>query len=143
GELWMRPGLLPGLRFEFSVTVTPEMCPHFDGRLHHPVCATWTLVNQMEVAGRRLLEPDLEDNEEGIGAHITIDHRSPARIGTEISVSAEVDSLAHNRLVTKMSAWCGQRLLATGKFVQVVLEKQRLAAILEQARRQCQISSET
>ena len=138
----MRPGLLPGLRFELTVTVTPEMCPHFDGRLHHPVCATLTLVNYMEVAGRRLLEPYLDDNEEGVGAHISIDHRSPAPIGAEICVSAEVESLSHNRLVTRMSAWCGQRLLAAGKFVQVVLEKQRLAAILEQARRQSHVASE-
>ena len=138
----MRPGLLPGLRVELSVVVTPEMCPHFDGRLHHPVCATWTLVNHMEVAGRRLLEPYLDENEEGVGAHISIDHRSPAPIGSEIGVSAEVESLAHNRLVTKMLAWCGERLLATGKFVQVVLEKERLAAILEQARRQSKVPSE-
>jgi predicted thioesterase len=138
----MRPGLLPGLRVELSVTVTAEMCPHFDGRLHHPICATWTLVNHMEVAGRRLLEPHLDENEEGVGAHISIDHRSPAPIGAEIRISAEVESLAHNRLVTKMSAWCGERLLATGRFVQVVLEKERLAAILDQARRQSHISSE-
>lgn len=138
----MRPGLVAGLKVELSVTVTPDMCPHFDGRLHHPVCATWTLVNHMEVAGRRLLEPFLEDHEEGVGAHISIDHRSPAPIGATITVCAEVESSAHNRLVTKMSVLCGERLLATGKFVQVILEKSRLAAILAQARRQSHDSSD-
>jgi fluoroacetyl-CoA thioesterase len=138
----MKPGLVPGSRVELSVTVTADMCPHFDGRLHHPVCATWTLVNHMEVAGRRLLEPFLETHEEGVGAHISIDHRSPAPIGANIVICAEVESCAHNRLTTKMYASCGERLLATGKFVQVILEKSRLAAILEQARRQLQISSD-
>lgn len=138
----MRPGLAPGLKIDLSVTVTPEMCPHFNGRLHHPVCATWTLVNHMEIAGRRLLEPFLDGDEEAVGAHVSVDHRAPAPIGATLTVIAEVESTSDSRLVTKMSAWCGPRLLATGKFVQVVLKKERLAAILDQARRQPLVSSE-
>ena len=74
----MKPGLTPGVFVEQEFRVTPEMCPHFHGELKHPVYATWTAVHHMELVGRALLEPHLEPDEEGIGAHLTIDHRSPA-----------------------------------------------------------------
>jgi hypothetical protein len=47
----MKSGLDPGVFAEMRVVVTPDMCPHFDGVLVHPVYATWTLVHHMEIVG--------------------------------------------------------------------------------------------
>lgn len=128
----MKPGLDPGKSFELQVVVTRAMCPHFDGVLHHPVCATWTLVEHMEVAGRKLLQPHLDDDEEGVGAHISVDHRAPAPIGATVRVRAEVISCTHRRLTTLMTAWCGGRVIAEGRFVQVILPKAKLAALFRE-----------
>lgn len=119
---------------EIQFVVTPEMCPHFDGVLVHPVLATWTVVHQMEIVGRKLLVPFLEDHEEGVGAHISVDHVSPAHIGSTVVVRAEVESCTHHRLTTAMSARCGGRTLATGTFVQVIMPKSKLAGIIERHR---------
>lgn len=128
----MKPELVPGRYSERQFVVAREHCPHFDGLLRHPVCATWTLVHEMEVAGRKLLEPFLEDDEDGIGAHISIDHRSPAAIGASVVVRAEATVVTRRKLVTRMSAVCGERLLAEGTFVQIILAKARLREVFAQ-----------
>ncbi len=132
----MKPGLVPDLESHMDIEVTAEMCPHFRGQLHHPVCATWTIVHYMEVAGRMLLEPFLEDTEEAVGAHISIDHRSPVPIGGQVRIFAKASGVTSSRLVTEMRAESAGRLIATGKFVQVIMQKERLEAILNQVRPQ-------
>ncbi len=134
GPRWEREmldGLTPGTAFVLEFEVAESMCPHFDGALVHPVCATWTLCHQMEVAGRKLLAPYLEPQEEAVGAHISIDHRAPAVIGSCVRVRAETVHATHRRLEASVTAHAGDRLLATGRFVQIVLSKEMLAAILD------------
>lgn len=126
----MKPGLLPGLFEEFSILVTPEMTPHFDGRLVHPVYSTWWCVHHMELAGRRVLVPYLEEHEEGVGGGISIEHRAPALVGTRVRIRAEVESCAGNRLVCTVTAVAGERLLATGSFLQVIMPRARLESLL-------------
>ncbi len=122
----MKPGLEVGRRAEVRFTVTTSMCPHFDGVLVHPVCATWTIVHQMEVAGRRLLAPYLEDDEEGVGAHISIDHRAPAPLGCKVVAAATATEVTRRRLVARVTAHVGRRLIAEGTFVQSILPKRLL-----------------
>ncbi|MCA9244184.1 MAG: hypothetical protein KDA32_09530 [Phycisphaerales bacterium] len=128
----MKPDLTPGVSAEIRFVVTEEMCPHFHGVMKHPVCATWTIVHQMELAGRKLLEPHLEAQEEGIGAHISIDHISPAVIGSEVVVRATATEIASRKLVADVEAYCADRLLARGRFVQIILPKARLAALFDE-----------
>lgn len=129
----MKPGLTPGVYAELAFRVTREMCPHFHGLLKHPVCATWTMVHQMELAGRALLEPHLEPDEEGIGVHLTIDHRSPAPIDALVAVRAEAIHVSAQRLTAAVRAAVGPRLVAEGTFVQAVLSKARLEAAFKRA----------
>lgn len=131
----MKDGLLPGINFCLHFLVTPEMAPRFhDGPPVHPVLSTWSLVHQMEVAGRLLLEPFLEEHEEGVGGGIEIVHRSPALIGTQVNITATVESLEEGRLWTRVDARAGSRLLANGRFLQVVLPKSELARLFERCR---------
>jgi fluoroacetyl-CoA thioesterase len=129
-EFTVKPGLQPGSSEAVEFEVAPEMCPHFDGVLVHPVCATWTLVQYMEVAGRRLLAPYLDQDEEGVGAHISVDHRAPAPIGSRVVVTAQVDSVGRRRLTCRVDAHGNGRRIASGRFVQVVVAKSRLERIM-------------
>jgi predicted thioesterase len=125
---------LEGKSAELEVLVTPEMCPHFDGALVHPVYATWTMVNHMEVAGRKLILPYLEPDEEAVGAHIRVDHRSPATIGARVIVTAVTESATPHRLTCRTVARCGERIIGEGVFVQVVMPKERLQGLLDRHR---------
>ena len=122
----MRAEVTPGTAAEVSFRVEAQLCPHFDGVLIHPVCATWEIVHHMEVAGRKLLAPFLEPDEEGIGAHISVNHHAPAAIGSTVRVEAVAKSWTHRRLTCTLQAHSGDRLIAEGEFVQVVLPKERL-----------------
>ncbi len=111
-----------------TFVVTQSMCPHFEERLVHPVCATWTLVHQMEYAGRLVIVPVLEADEEAVGARFAITHRSPATIGSAVEVTARVLSATRRRLTCDVRAHVGPRLVAEAEFVQISMPKPELAA---------------
>lgn len=127
----MREGFDPGIVRELAFEVTEEMCPDFDGVVVHRCCSTWTMVHQMEIAARMVLVDFLDDDEEGIGSHISVDHLSPIAVGRTARVRAELTEVSGNRVVCEVTAYEGDRLLAKGRQVQVVMSKQRLRRHLE------------
>jgi predicted thioesterase len=92
------------------------------------------MVNHMEVAGRKLILPYLEPDEEAVGAHIRVDHRSPATIGARVIVTAVTESATPHRLTCRTVARCGERIIGEGVFVQVVMPKERLQGLLDRHR---------
>lgn len=130
----MKPGFEPGITREFRAEVTDDMCPAFDGVVVHRCYSTWSLVHHMEIAARRVLVDFLEPHEEGIGSHVSVDHFSPCRVGKMVKVSArliEVEPGHHTRVTCEVSAYDGDRLLARGRQVQVVMNKEHLARYLD------------
>jgi fluoroacetyl-CoA thioesterase len=132
----MKPGFQPGIAREVTITVTEDMCPAFDGVLVHPCYSTWSMVHHMEIAARKVLVDFLEAHEEGIGAHVSVDHLAPCRLGKPVCVRAElveVSSDHHPRVVCEVTAWDGERLLGRGKQVQVVMHKEKLVRLIERS----------
>jgi len=126
----VKPGLVPGIKAEVAFEVAEDMCPAFDGRVVHHVCATWTLVHFMEVAGRKILIDYLEPDEEGVGSHASCDHLGPAAMGQSVRVVATVAAADARELVCDVTAYRGDRLIATGKTVQRILPRAMLARLL-------------
>ena len=54
------------------------MLQRFSGKVVHPVCATFALARDIEWTTRQFVLQMRDDDEEGIGTMLTIDHRSPA-----------------------------------------------------------------
>ena len=133
GEIVMKPGFEPGIVREITVTVTEDMCPAFDGVIVHRCYSTWSVAHHMEIAARKVLVDFLEDHEEGIGSHISIDHLAPCRVGRTVRVRAELAEVSDRRVVCNVSAYDGDRLLASGRQVQVVMEKEALESIIERS----------
>ena len=129
----MKPGLVPGVAVEFSIVVTPDMAPHFDAQMVHPVYSTWTLVHHLELAGRRVLTPFLEEHEEGVGGGISIQHRAPALIGARVSINATCASFEQGRLVCRVAARTQTREIAVGEFLQVIMPRKKLDTLLRRA----------
>lgn len=127
----MKTGFEPGIVREHTIEITEDMCPDFDGVVVHRCCSTWSMVHQMELAARRVLVDFLEDDEEGIGSHVSVDHLSPVAVGRTARVRAELTEVSGNRVVCEVTAYEGDRLLAKGKQVQVVMPKERLRRHLE------------
>lgn len=132
----MKPGFEPGIRREISVVITPDMCPAFDGVVVHPVYSTWSVAHHMEIAARKVLVDFLEDHEEGIGSHVSVDHLSPCGVGKTVRVCATLTAIEqdhHTRVTCHCTAHEGDRLLARGQQVQVVMSKDTLIRLLERS----------
>lgn len=130
----MKTSLKVGASASVTVDITPAMRPAFDGAIVHDVCSTWDLARHMETAARRVLVPHLDDNEEGIGSHLSIDHLAPAPVGSTIEVRANATEVDDSVLVCQVSAHEGDTVLATGKQVQRILPRPALADIMRRAR---------
>lgn len=129
----MKPGFTPGIVKEIAVKVTEEMCPAFDGIIVHHCYSTWSVVHHMELAARKVLVEFLDDDEEGIGAHVSCNHLAPCRVGKTVRVRAELVEVSHRKAICEVTAWDGDRLLARGTQVQTVMDKQHLARLIERS----------
>ncbi len=127
----MKPDLKPGVRAEVSAMITEEMCPTFDGVIVHRVYSTWSLAHHMEIAARKVLAPHLEEHEEGIGAHLSIDHLAPTPVGKTVRVVATCTEVDGERVVCEVVAFEGERIIGRGKQIQRVLPKEALQALIE------------
>lgn len=118
------------------MVVTADMCPAFDGVVVHRVYSTWSAAHHFEIAARKVLVDFLEPHEEGIGSHLSIDHVGPCPVGRTVRVRAELIEVTadhHPRVVCKVEAFDGERLLAHGRQVQVVMNKEHLQRYLERS----------
>lgn len=135
----MKPSLKLGNRAEVSITVTEDMCPAFDSVVVHHVYSTWSMAHHMELASRKVLAPHLEEHEEGIGAHLSIDHIAPTPVGRQVRVVAEAIELGPTTLVCDLLAYHvhpdGDRLIGRGRHVQRILPREKLKALIERAKR--------
>ncbi len=127
----MKPGFAPGIVREITEKVTEEMCPAFGGVIIHRCYSTWSAVHHMEIAARDVLADFLDPDEEALGAHISVDHVAPCLVGRAVRVRAELVEVHRRRVVCHVSAHEGDRLLAEGKHVQVVMKKETLRKRLD------------
>lgn len=67
-----------------------------------------------------------EEDEEGVGTHLSIDHLSPAFVGEELEITATVAQLSGNELICNIEVKTSNRLIATGKTGQRMLKKEKL-----------------
>jgi len=130
----MKTGFKPGIVREVLITVTEDMCPSFDGIVIHRCYSTWSLAHHVEIAARKVLVDYLEDHEEGVGSHVSVDHLAPCAVGKTVRVRAELVEVVHGhhpRVVCEVAAYDGERLLARGRQVQVVMNKEHLRKYIE------------
>ncbi len=132
----MKPGFKVGLVRELTVVVTPDMCPAFDGVVVHRVYSTWSVAHHFEIAARKVLVDFLEPQEEGIGSRLTVDHLALCPVERTVRIRAELVEVTndhHPRVVCNVSAYDGERLLAKGTQVQVVMNKEQLQRYIERS----------
>jgi fluoroacetyl-CoA thioesterase len=101
----------------------------FDSGEVHPVYATFALGRDAEWACRLFVLEMKEDDEEGIGTFLKIEHASPALIGSTVVFEATLQSAIGNSVICSFTAKTGDRLIAFGETGQKILRKEKLNAI--------------
>jgi fluoroacetyl-CoA thioesterase len=113
----------------YKTTVKPEDQATFHGEVLHAVCSTFALARDMEWSSRLFFIEMREEDEEGVGSYLEIQHRAPAFVGDEIAITATVDSINRNELMCQIEVKVGEKIIATGKTGQRMLKKEKLNRI--------------
>ncbi len=129
----MKPSLKVGNTAEVTAVVTEDMCPAFDGVIVHRLYSTWSMAHHMELAARKVLAPHLDEDEEGIGSSLSIEHLAPTPVGHTVRIVAEAIDVDATTVVCALTAYDGDRLVGRGRQVQRVLPKRKLKALIERA----------
>ncbi len=110
----------------YKRTIIEEDQAIFNGEVVHGVCSTFALARDMEWSSRLFFIEMKEEDEEGVGIHLSIDHKSPAFVGEELTLTARVTSLIGNELYCDIEVKVKDRLIATGKTGQRMMKKEKL-----------------
>lgn len=122
----------PGDAKTYSRRVREEDCATFDSGQVHPVYATFALARDAEWCCRLFVLEMKEAEEEGIGTMLSIQHVSPAMIGSTVVFTGTVKEIKGNALICTFEAHVGDRLIATGETGQKILRKEKLEQLFRQ-----------
>ncbi len=108
----------------FTKIVLPTEIAQFESGLVHEVYATFSIAKDAEWSGRLFVLEMKQDDEEGIGTHISVEHKSPAFVGEEVHFIATFEEVTdRGEIITSFQAFCGDRLIAKGIQGQRILLK--------------------
>jgi fluoroacetyl-CoA thioesterase len=130
----MRPGPPRGQSATLEVTVDPTATALVDGRQIHPVYGTVALVADIERLCRSILEPHLEEGEEGVGAKLDVLHRAPVPVGETVLLTATVASVGPTVLTCEVLVRHGTTIVARGSFEQRIVLATAFQAEIEARR---------
>ena len=116
----------PGDTKVYSKEVTEAEVAAFHGVVLHRVFSTFSLARDFEWSSRLFFIDMKEDDEEGVGTFLSIEHKSPAFVGEHVIFTASVENIERNELICNIEAKVGDRLIATGKTGQKMLKKEKL-----------------
>jgi len=121
----------PGDQKVYQKKVTEQDVAAFHGEVLHSVYSTFALARDFEWSSRLFFLEMKEQDEEGVGTFLTIEHHRPATIGSDIEITATVDTIHGNELICIIEATCGENIIATGKTGQKMLTQSRLKKLFE------------
>lgn len=115
----------------FEHIVTAADFARFETGEVHPVYATFSLARDAEWSGRLFVLEMKEDDEEGIGTGITVEHISPAMEGDKVVFTAILKEVNGNEVVTVYEAKVDDRLIACGIQKQKIVKKEKLKKLFD------------
>jgi len=120
---------------EVDFVVTEEMTACLEDLVKHPVYSTFWLAYHAEVAARKAIEPYFEEDEDAVGASLSLTHLGMAAIGAHVLVRAKVTEIDGNRIRCEIQATTVKSLaiLAEGTQDQVVMSKNSVQRRIEKA----------
>jgi len=125
----MKNKFKPGDSKFYTTNVKEEDVASFYGDIVHPVCSTFSLARYIEWATRQYVLEIKEEDEEGIGTFLSIEHVSPAVPGNELLIYSEVIKWEDGELICRYEVKVNDRLIARGETGQKVLKKEKIDKI--------------
>ncbi len=110
----------------FERTIRPQDTAAFDDGTVHAVYATFALARDAEWCGRLFVLEMKEEDEEGIGTFVNVNHLSPAFAGNTVLFEATIIQLKGNEINCSFTAKVNGRLIAEGSTGQKILKKEKI-----------------
>ena len=127
----MKPSLGAGLGFSKRVLIDEARCISFMGR-ENMVYATPRMVSDMEYACRDFLLAHLDQGEDSVGAHVSIDHLGATPPGVEVTIEARISAVDKRRVTFTYSVRDPLEEVGRGTHVRFVVDtaksRERIAA---------------
>ncbi len=127
----MKSPFQPGDQKTFTHVVTANDFAVFASGQVHDVYATFSVARDAEWSGRLFVLEMKDEDEEGIGTGITVEHHSPAVLHDAVVFIATFVSLIGNEITTEYEAKVGTRLIAKGIQQQKIVKKEKLKKLFE------------
>jgi fluoroacetyl-CoA thioesterase len=125
----MKEVFKPGDIKEYRTCVKAQDVASFHGVVVHNVYATFALARDAEWTTRQFVLEMKDDDEEGIGTHLSIKHRGPAFVGEEITFTGMFLRLTGGELICSFEASVGDRIIATGETGQKILKLEKIKSL--------------
>jgi fluoroacetyl-CoA thioesterase len=103
--------------------VTADELAEFDAGVVHYVCSTFALAREIEWASRLFVLDMLNENEEGVGTRLEIEHLSPALEGNVLNIEATLNEKSKNDVFCSIIVEVDGRIIAKAKTVQKIVNK--------------------
>jgi len=124
----------PGDKKQYLKKVGEADLATFHGEVLHPVYSTFAIARDFEWSSRLFFLEMKDDDEEGVGTFLSIEHKSPAKVGEEVTFTATIEDIKSNELICTIEAACGNRVVATGKTGQKMFKKEKFKTLFNLSR---------
>lgn len=122
-----------GDQLHHRIVVTQNDLAVFETGAVHELYSTFALARDAEWSGRLFVLDMKEDDEEGIGTRLDIQHVSPALLGSEVDFTATFEEITEKgEIITTFEARVGERLIAKGIQGQRILKREKIETIFRQ-----------
>jgi predicted thioesterase len=98
----------------------------FDSGNVHAVLSTFVLGRNAEWVCRLFVIDLKEDDEEGIGTFLEVEHKSPAFVGEMVNYTSIFEEQKGNTIICQFKALVNDRLIAKGRTGQKILKKEKI-----------------
>ena len=127
----MKRELIKGERCSHEILVKEEDTAIFYGKAVHPIYSTFALARDAEFSTRQFILSIADDDEEGIGISLKIEHSNSAFVGDRVTFEAEVVKFEKKKLICKWVALVKDELIASGTTGQKLLKKTAIQRLLK------------
>ena len=125
----LKPELEGTQQFEIDTSRTIEFMGD-DLRVY----GTPYMVRDIEETSRLLIQGHLDDGEETVGVHVSVDHLGASLMGMTATVKAKIVDVDGQRVTLEVEVHDGMDLVGKAKHIRFVIDRDRQVARLEKKR---------
>ena len=118
----MKSTLQVGLTSTKRITIDEDRCIGFMGK-EGMVYATPRMVSDVEYACRDFLLEHLDEGEDSVGAHVSIDHLAATPLGLEVTIDVRIVDIEKRKVTFEFSVRDPVEECGRGRHVRFVADK--------------------